>query len=76
MYKVVMDGCMQTLCLKLYLPVKVVVEFQFEAVLGLPAAGRENPTHGVLEREEEPCYMDWCYLPRSCKRRIHRKSLS
>jgi len=25
---------MQTLCLNLYLPVKVVVEFQFEAVLG------------------------------------------
>ncbi len=50
---------MRTLRLSLFLPVKVVVEFQFEAVLGLPAAGRENPTYGVLEREEETCCMDW-----------------
>jgi len=33
-YKVVTDGCMQTLCLSLYLLAKVVDEFQFEAVLG------------------------------------------
>lgn len=58
-YKLVMNGCMQTLCLSLFLLAKVVVEFQFEAVLGLPAAGRENPTYGILEREEETCYMDW-----------------
>ncbi|MEA3238812.1 MAG: hypothetical protein U9Q94_03405 [Candidatus Bipolaricaulota bacterium] len=50
---------MRTLRLSLLLPVKVVVDFQFEAVLGLPAAGRENPTYGILEREEETCYMDW-----------------
>ena len=41
------------------LPAKIVVEFQFEAVLGLRAAGKENPTYGILEREEETCCKDW-----------------
>jgi len=50
---------MRTLRLGRLLPVKVVVEFQFEAVLGLPAAGRENPTYGILDREEETCCRDW-----------------
>ena len=49
---------MQTLCLTPHSLVKIVVEFQFEAVLGLRAAGKENPTYGVLDREEEACYMD------------------
>ena len=50
---------MRTLRLSQLLPAKIVVEFQFEAVLGLPAAGKENPTYGILEREEEACYIDW-----------------
>jgi len=50
---------MRTLRLTPQSLVKVVVEFQFEAVLGLRAAGRENPTYGILEREEETCCRDW-----------------
>jgi len=38
---------MQTLRLTPHSLVKVVVEFQYETVLGLPAAGRENPMYAI-----------------------------
>ena len=35
------------MCLSQFLPVKIVVEVQFEAVVGLHAAGRENPMYAI-----------------------------